>query len=102
MIIYNVTISVDRSVMNDWLQWMKEVHIPEIMETNLFNSYSLLRVMNDDNNPESLTYAVQYKLPSLEHYHNYQNDFAPAFRQKHEDRYGDRAISFRTLLEEVL
>ena len=36
MILYNVTISIDTSVEEDWLQWMKEIHIPDVMNTGLF------------------------------------------------------------------
>ena len=33
MIIYNVTVGVDKSIEADWLAWMKEVHIPDVIKT---------------------------------------------------------------------
>ena len=31
MIVYNVTVSVDENITSDWLAWMKDEHIPEVM-----------------------------------------------------------------------
>jgi hypothetical protein len=43
MILYNVTVSIDESVEKEWLQWMKEVHIPDVMNTGLFVSSKICR-----------------------------------------------------------
>ena len=45
MIIYNVTVSIDQSIHEDWLQWMKEIHIPEVMETGFFLENKVCRLM---------------------------------------------------------
>ena len=36
MFIYNITIKVDNRYADEWIQWQKEIHIPEIMGTGLF------------------------------------------------------------------
>ena len=36
MILYNITVSIDYNVHQEWLIWMKEVHIPDVMSTGLF------------------------------------------------------------------
>ncbi len=36
MILYNVTISIDPEVHQEWLAWMKEVHIPDVLKTGMF------------------------------------------------------------------
>lgn len=35
-IIYNVTTQADHSIAGQWLQWMKEEHIPDIIATGCF------------------------------------------------------------------
>ena len=55
MILYNVTVAIDKKVENDWLIWMKNVHIPEVMETNQFETYKFFKVMNTDD-PETSCY----------------------------------------------
>ena len=36
MIIYNVTCSIDSDIVEDWLDWMKKTHIPDILDTGFF------------------------------------------------------------------
>lgn len=100
MILYNVTVNVDRSVATEWLQWMKEVHIPEVMATGLFDHYRLMKLHNEVEG-EGDTFAIMYYLPSLDHYNTYELNHASALREKHTARYKDKFVAFRSLLEEV-
>ena len=36
MIIYNVTISIDKEMEKTWIDWMKSTHIPDVMNTGMF------------------------------------------------------------------
>ena len=45
MIIYNVTVSVDKSIVKDWLEWMRNDHVPEIISTKIFNKAQIKRVI---------------------------------------------------------
>jgi hypothetical protein len=99
MIIYNVTVSVEKSVKEDWLKWMQEVHIPEVMATGVFLQSQINRVMvqGDSDN----TFAIAYTCASMKDLHQYQVKFAPELQQKHVARYGDKAVAFRTLMEVI-
>jgi hypothetical protein len=33
MILYNVTVSVDPEIHDEWLAWMKSKHIPDVLAT---------------------------------------------------------------------
>ena len=99
MIIYNVTISIDREVQEEWLQWMKEVHIPDVMSTGLFIENRILRVLNVDDT--GATFSIQYTLRTMADYEKYSAEFAPRFQSEHTSRYKDRFVAFRTLLEVV-
>ena len=33
MIIYNVTVKIEHVIANQWLLWLKNVHIPELIAT---------------------------------------------------------------------
>ncbi|MCE3229382.1 MAG: hypothetical protein K0S32_3933, partial [Bacteroidetes bacterium] len=33
MFIYNVTVNISNDIHTDWLKWMKEIHIPDVMKT---------------------------------------------------------------------
>ena len=100
MILYNVTISIDNTVADEWLQWMKDVHIPEVMGTGYFTANQICKVMEDEDTGGT-TYAVQYTCRSVEDLQEYQRDHSPALQQKVNDRYAGQYASFRTMLEIV-
>ena len=99
MIIYNVTINIDNDVREEWLQWMKEKHIPEVLETGLFIENKIFRVLVEEE--EGTTYSIQYYCNTMEDYHTYRDQHAPRFQKDHTDRYSGKFVAFRTLLEKV-
>ena len=100
MIVYNITIKVDWSIAEEWLTWMKAVHMPEIMDTRCFESNKLFKLLEVDET-EGPTYAAQYFAPSMAHYEEYLAQHAPAMRQKTMDKWGAKFIAFRSLMEVV-
>ena len=99
MIIYNITVNVDESIAEEWLRWMQEIHIPEVMNTGFFLKSQINRVItqNDTGN----TFAIAYTCPSMSYLHKYKINFADELQQKHVSRYGDKAVAFRTLMEVI-
>ena len=98
MILYNVTINIDSTVAEEWLQWMKEVHIPEVMATTYFIKNQIARMIDEEDNGGT-TYAIQYFARNMEDLLEYQRDHAPALQAKHTERYKDRYVAFRSVLE---
>ncbi len=96
-VLYNVTVSVDHDVAADWLEWMKSVHIPDVMATGMFIDFRVLKVLSGENS--GMTYAIQYVCESHEKLNEYQTVHAPALQRDHMSRYGERAVAFRTVLE---
>ncbi|MFK7972079.1 MAG: DUF4286 family protein [Bacteroidia bacterium] len=101
MIIYSVTISIEAALRANWLGWMEEVHIPDVMATGCFQSYSLQELVEPKPQEGAYTFNIQYLCESLEEYERYQKDFAPALQAEHTKRYKDRAVGFRTLLRRI-
>lgn len=98
MLIYNVTIKVDWDISADWLEWLKSEHIPEVMDTGCFHKFQLVRVMQTDET-EGPTYAVQYYSEGYSHYNRYIEVFAPVLREKTFEKWGNKFIAFRSLME---
>ena len=101
MIIYNVTVNVDKDIQEDWLTWMKDTHIPDVINTGLFDGHKLLRLLNEEPDNPGVTYAIQYFCENMKKLQEYMGQYAPALQQEHTDRYKDKFVAFRTLLEEV-
>ncbi len=100
MILYNVTVNIDYAVHEEWLEWMKREHIPEVMATGLFTEPRMLRLMGDTE-PGGITYSIQYLCKSMEDLQRYQSEHAPGLQAKHTQRYKDKFTAFRTVLEVV-
>ena len=99
MIIYNVTVKIDHDVHDDWLQWMRSTHIPKVLNTKCFTEHRLSKVLVEEE--DGLTYSIQYSCPDMETLERYQQEFAPQLQQEHTERYKDKFVAFRTLLEVV-
>ena len=96
MIIYNVTVNIDFDAHDEWLHWMKTVHIPEVMNTGMFLEARMSKILAEEEGGKS--YAVQYLCENMETYERYRDEFAPALQQAHTARFGGRFVAFRTLL----
>lgn len=101
MILYNVTINVEPTIEVEWIQWMKEIHIPEVLATGCFDDHKFLKLLNENPEADGITYAVQYFAPGITSLNRYLDEFAPAIQRKHAERYRDKFVAFRTFLEEV-
>jgi hypothetical protein len=99
MIIYSVTITLDQSVESEWHSWMQEVHIPDVMATGYFRASHLQRLLEPQPDPGLATFNVQYECESMEHYQRYQKEAAPALQADHTERFKDRFVAFRTILQ---
>ena len=100
MIIYNVTIKVDHSIADNWLLWLKEEHIPEVVATGCFTHAAILRLLEVDDT-EGPTYAIQYHAESKSLYNRYIQHFSEAMRKKSMDKWGNKFIAFRSVMEVV-
>jgi hypothetical protein len=100
MIVYNVTVAVDKTIEEDWLRWMKTVHIPDVLRSGKFLDHKIYRVLAHET--ETTSYAVQYFIQSMDELQYYLTHHAPSLRHEVQQKFGDRQVAFRTLLEEVI
>ena len=69
MIIYNVTVKIDNDIHDEWMEWMRSIHIPEVMATQKFIDHQVAKVLVDDE--DGMTYSIQYKCESMSHLEDY-------------------------------
>lgn len=101
MIIYNVTLSINPAIETEVLQWLREEHIPEVMETGLFISHDMYKIVEDHISRTSNSYAVQYKLETWKHFEIYTLECSEGLKQKTQDKFGENVLAFRTFLEKI-
>lgn len=98
MLLYNVTITIDLDVHQDWLRWMREIHIPDVMATGLFESYRICRLLGHEHE-DSEIFTVQYLVEDMTRLRRYMDEFAPALQRQHSERYEGKYAAFRTVME---
>jgi hypothetical protein len=100
MLLYNVTIGIDKQVEAEWLHWMKEKHMPDVLNTGMFVEAKIYKILHNTEE-ETVSYSVQYFATTLTHVETYLDNFATKLRAEAEEKFKGRHVAFRTLLEEV-
>jgi hypothetical protein len=103
MILYNVTINVEEDFQDEWFDWMKNEHIPNVMKTNMFIDYKMYRIISRLPEETGITYSIQYHASTIEDFEIYRTEYAPVLQQQTLERFGESRLpmAFRTILEEV-
>ncbi len=99
MIIYNVTINVENDVHDEWLKWMRESHIPDVLKTGYFLEHKICKVLNVED--EGTTYSIQYTSKTMEDYEGYKANEAARLQKEVMDKFKGKFVAFRSLLEVI-
>ncbi|MFA7272278.1 MAG: DUF4286 family protein [Crocinitomicaceae bacterium] len=99
MILYNVTVSIDPAVSDEWVAYMREKHIPEVLETGCFLEARLCRVNGEEEGGK--TYATTYLCASQELFDHYEQHHAGELRKEFNAKWAGKHASFRTFLDLV-
>src|SRR4030095_1213670 len=117
MIIYSVEITIEAGIETEWLDWMKGVHVADVVRPGWFSESRVYKVVESAGAAVHVgsagtcrvaasaaaepSYVMQYHCRSLEEYHRYRDNFAPALQKEPSDRFAGRFRGSRRLLEEV-
>ena len=96
-LLYNVTVKIETNVHQEWIDWMLQKHIPDVMATGCFEAYKLTRIL-DYEDEHGVWFAIQYVSPSQDAFELYQEQYAQTLQKEHADRYHGRYVAFRTLM----
>ena len=100
MFIFNITTNIEWSIHNEWLQWMMNINIPRILNTNCFKKYQLVRLLETDET-DGPTYALQLYTESKADYNRYIELYSAPIEQAATQLWGDKLVSFQTLMHIV-
>ena len=99
MFIYAVTVQIKPEIENEWLSWMKEVHVPDVLRTRCFSECKIYKDTSVSQNEAA--YIFQYMGKDIGDYHRYAEEFAPDLQKDHTARYSGKFKATRQLLESV-
>ena len=98
MILYNVTINIHESVHDQWMRWMQEKHIADVLATGKFSAARMVKVLVEED-MGGTTYSIQYTTDSKETLQRYYDEDAPRLREEGLQLFEDKMLAFRTELE---
>ena len=98
MIIYNITVNIDESVHEQWLQWMQTQQINKMLATGKFTSARIVKVLVDEE-MGGITYSVQYFAPTKEALEEYRRDHENELQREGLKLFADKMLTFKTDLE---
>lgn len=91
---------VNRNIVEEWMNWQKQEHLPEIISTGMFDDYRMYHLIEHDDE-ESQTFTVQFFTSSIEKYNQYLSEFAFRFRDKALAKWGNQFTGFRSVMKLV-
>lgn len=98
MYIYNVTINIEDTIHDEWLNWM-ETHVNDVLNTGKFTSAKLTEVLVDGE--VGRTYSVQYAANTKQDIESYYKEDAEQLRLEGYQKFGTKMVAFRTELKLV-
>ncbi len=101
MFVYNISVKLDSNIVESWLTWQKEEHIPQVIATGLFYECKIFKLLDHDEEEESPTYIIQYFTSTKESYYEYAAKYAKGLQVKAFEKWGDSFLAFRTLMQQV-
>lgn len=95
MFIHNITVNIDESVHEQWLDWAQNYHIKKMIETGCFTSAKLVKVLVDEE-MGGVTYSLQFVAETKEALENYKKQHERHFNQEGLKLFADKMLSFKT------
>ncbi|GIJ97043.1 hypothetical protein CAPN001_16120 [Capnocytophaga stomatis] len=98
MYIYNLTAVIGRNIHNQWLDWIKQIYIHKVYETNKIKSVRIFKIMNMEND---ITYAIHHETESPQDLLHFIKNEIPTLKQLSMENFGDKVLMFGTELKEI-
>lgn len=100
MIIYSVTINIGETIEEEFVNWMRKIHIPEVMNTGKFISCRFSK-LTSHKEEGSHNYSAQYTCHSTKELQDYKDYFSKELQKKSLEKFADKMNAFRTELEVI-
>jgi len=101
MIVYSVKINIRKIVEEEWLIWMKNVHIKEVMSTNYFSDWKIYKIIIPESLDNESSYIIEYLTDSLEKYEAYVKNESRRLQEDHKIFFGGKFTASRSVMEIV-
>ena len=100
MLIFNTTYLVSDKVHGAWLKWVREQHIPFMLESSYFSQPLVARVITSAEQ-DGTSFSVQFHVQDMHTLKLWNKEYSLLFQEKCSQQFGTEVIFFTTVLEVV-
>ncbi len=100
MLIVNTTYHVSEDIQADWIFWVKNEYIPEVIKTNMMVQPRFFRLLIEDE-PGNVSYALQFEVYDLDTLENWFNRYGTDMQVTMSNRFQEKVMGFTTMMETV-
>jgi len=98
MLIFNTTYLVSDKAHGSWLKWIREQHIPFMLDSTYFSQPQVARVITSAEQ-EGTSFSVQFKVNDMRTLKKWNQEYSAIFQENCSQQFGSEVIFFTTVLE---
>ena len=100
MFIFNTTYLVSDEVHETWLDWVRNQHIPFMIDSTYFSHPQVARVITSDKQ-DGTSFSVQFHVKDLQTLKLWKKEYSSLFQENCTNQFGTEVIFFTTVMELV-
>lgn len=100
MLIFNTTYLVSDKAHGSWLKWIREQHIPFMLDSTYFSLPQVARVITSAEQ-EGTSFSVQFRVNDMRTLKQWNQEFSAIFKEGCAREFGTEVAFFTTVLELV-
>jgi len=94
---YRVSVGVDDDIAEEWLAWMRTIHVPEVLATGCFTGCTFTRQVEPESRGRRQCFLLEYGLATLDQFKAYEVRHAARLREAHSARYSGQFEASRSI-----
>lgn len=98
MLIFNTTFLVSDRIHGIWLKWVREQHIPFMLESGMLTAPQVAKVISAEDQ-EGTSYSVQFCVADMQTLENWHIKYSKIFEQLFAAKFGSEGMFFASVLE---
>lgn len=100
MIIFNTTFHVEDDVCDEYIRFMKEYYIVKAADSGFLHEPRLARI-HAQHEESGSSYSMQFKVKNVDTLNHWYSTDGEALQKEITARFGNKALGFVTILEEI-
>lgn len=100
MLLYNITFHVEHVAVSGFMQYLDEIHLPEMEKAGYLHSHQIFRILHQDES-EVLTFALQYFFSDAGTYHQHLSVMDGVLKKELFEQFGEKVLYFCTTMEKL-